>query len=116
MSAACKELRKLLVRAPNGSNVKGRTYGGTMIDCDAYIKLDGPYDVILTRQPNGSYKMETDFWAGSVANEIGENGKRLVQMYGVCRAEQAARKLGHAVTRQITKSGAINVLISGGRY
>jgi hypothetical protein len=116
LSLACRDLHKQLVRAPMGQKVQGRTYGGTMVDCDAYVKLDGPYDVILTREPKGTYKMQTDFWAGSVAKEIGENGKRLVQMYGVNKAEMSARRLGHAVTRQITKTGAINVLISGGRF
>ena len=116
LNAACRELKKSMVRAPQGQKVKGRTFAGAMVECDAYIKLDGPYDVLLNRQKDGSYKMETDFWAGSVAQEIGQGGKRLIQLYGVCKAEATARKLGHAVSRQVLKNGSINVLISGGRY
>ena len=113
VNAACREMKKTLVRAAAGKKVQGRTWAGALVDCDAYIKLDGPYDLLLTRQPNGTYKPQADLWGGHVENELGKGCKRLTQLYGVCKTELAARKLGHTVARQVLKNGSINVMITG---
>jgi hypothetical protein len=44
----------------------------------------------------------------------GEQANKFKQLYGVARAEIAAKKLGHTVKRQVMSNGAINVVITGG--
>ena len=112
---ACRELK---IELKTGTGLQARTYNGS-IQADAVIVLPSEYDVALHRQKDGTYKMEVDYyarWGQKSATEfIGENGKKLTQLYGVCKTELTARRLGHSVSRQVLKNGSINVLITGAR-
>lgn len=102
-----------LIRAQPGAKVQARGYGSGMVDCDAMIRLPGPYDVALTRQPDGTYTLTTDFWRGHVAEYCGENFGRLLQLYGVHATLAQARKMGCRAQRVLGKNGSINVVITG---
>lgn len=90
--------------------------------CDHAIGIPGTdWEVGLARPRNGKgYRLMFDFY-GPQGRPIleklgGEKANKFVQLYGVAKAEISARKLGHAVTRQVLKNGSINVLISGGMF
>lgn len=123
LHAACRELKLSFARAQQGQKIKARAYGSALVDADAVITLAGNHDVALHRQPNGTYKMEVDYYPSYMPNgtqilaadQIGVNGKKLTQYYGIHAATLAARRLGHNVTRQPGKNGIINLCITGAR-
>lgn len=90
--------------------------------CEHAIGIPGiSWEVGLAKPRNGKgLRLMFDFF-GYEGRPIleklgGEKANKFVQLYGVAKAEIAARKLGHAVSRQTLKNGSINVLISGGRF
>lgn len=107
LKQAVKELGLGLVE-----NGIARGYKGNSTKGDYVIRLKGPYDVALIRQTDGTYGIVTDWWAGHVAAEIGHNGGKLLQAYGVNVATNAARKQGHSVTRSIQNDGSIKLTVS----
>lgn len=114
LRAACRELK---LELKTGQGLTARTYSGS-IAADAVIVLPSAYDVALHRQKDGSYKMEVDYYksysaTSKAADFIGENGNKLKQIYGICKAELSARKLGFHTIRQPLHNGAVNVLVRG---
>jgi hypothetical protein len=109
---ACREIGVELQTAPAGQKVKARGYYNETLDCDAVVKLKGPYDVALTREANGSYKITADFYAGHVARELGQNCGKLIQRYGLVKATNAARLKGYGVRRVQGANGSIKLLVS----
>ncbi len=77
------------------------------------IKLKGPYDIALNRTKDGTYGLITDWWAGHVAQEVGERFGRLLQLYGVHKAQIEARRKGCTTRRQTLADGSIKLLIGG---
>ena len=76
--------------------------------------LKGPYDIAVNRQPDGTYGLTTDWWAGHVEKEVGVNYGKLLQLYGVWKTALEATRKGYMVTRQPLKNGSIKVFLSGG--
>lgn len=108
LTAACKELG-LTVEA----NTSARGYASNNVHGEHVIRLKGPYDIAVNRQPDGTYGLTTDWWSGYVAQEVGSNFSRLLQLYAVHKATAEARKRGHSVQRKAGTNGAIKLVIGG---
>lgn len=54
------------------ANAEARGYANDRLKADYVIRLKGPYDVAVTRQPNGAHELTCDWWDGHVAREVGE--------------------------------------------
>ena len=105
---ACGELGFTLL-----PNSEARGYYENKIKGDFVIRLRGPYDIALNRQPDGSYGFTADLWAGHVEQEVGKGYGRLLQLYAVHKATREARKNGHFVTRSQKQDGSIKLVIAG---
>lgn len=79
-------------------------------------------EVGLVQTPTG-YRLEFDeilqgeggfsSWESEFEKTIGTGARKLVQLYGVHKATIEARRLGHIVTRQPGKNGAIKLVVTG---
>jgi hypothetical protein len=96
-------------------NAEARGYGNAQQRGDFVIRLKGPYDVALNRQPDGSYGLTTDWWEGHAEKEVGKECGKLLQLYGVYKATREARKKGLTVQRATLKNGAIKLTLTGGQ-
>ncbi|MEI8351396.1 MAG: DUF1257 domain-containing protein [bacterium] len=105
---ACRELGVELLE-----NAIARGYAANTHKGDLVIRLKGPYDVALNRQPDGSYGLTTDWWGGHVERELGTGFGKLLQLYGVYRAQQEARRKGYTTRRQQLGDGSIKLTIGG---
>ena len=76
------------------------------------VRLKGPYDVALNRQPDGTYGLTTDWWDGHVEKEVGKSFGRLLQLYGVHKATAEARKKGYSVLRNPQSNGSIKLVLA----
>ena len=94
-------------------NAQARGYSTNKTKGDYVLRLKGPYDVALNKQPDGSYGLTTDWWDGHVEREVGTNYGRLLQHYAVHKATAEARRRGHIVQRKLQKNGAIKLVIGG---
>jgi hypothetical protein len=108
LRAACAELNLPLL-----GNSEARGYGGRTEHGDFVIRLQGPYDIALRHQPDGTWGLVADLWDGHVEREVGSNFGRLLQLYGVHKATKEARKRGHQVRRHGLTNGAIKLVIGG---
>ncbi len=79
---------------------------------DYVIRLKGPYDIALNKQPDGTFGLTADLWNGHIENEVGQGYGKLLQLYGVHKAMREARKKGHLVRRSLQKDGAIKLVMS----
>jgi hypothetical protein len=105
---ACAELGLTLVQ-----NAEARGYGANRHRGEHVIKLKGPYDIALNRQPDGTYGLTTDWWDGHVEKEVGANYGKLLQLYGVHKAQVEARKKGYTTRRTHLADGSIKLTIGG---
>jgi len=80
---------------------------------DYIIKLKGPYDIALNKQPDGTYGLTADLWNGHVENEVGQGYGKLLQLYGVHKATLEARKKGLSVLRRQQQNGSIKLVLMG---
>ncbi len=110
LKAACRELGLELL-----DNTEARGYGRNTRHGDQVIRLKGPYDIAVNRQPEGNYGLSTDWWGGHVEREVGANFGRLLQLYGVHKARIEASRKGYTVRRETLKDGAIKLVIGGVR-
>ena len=108
LRGACQELGLSLFQ-----NAQARGYGSNTHQGDFVIRLRGPYDVALTRQQDGSYGMTTDWWGGHVEKELGAGYGKLLQLYGVYKAQAEARRKGLTTRRQQLGDGSIKLTIGG---
>ena len=107
LRSACQEMGlSMLQKAEARGYYENKTKG------DYVIRLKGPYDIALNKQPDGSFGLTADLWNGHVENEVGQGYGKLLQLYGVHKAIQEARKKGHWVTRSQQQNGAIKLSIS----
>ncbi len=107
LRSACQEMGIPLLQ-----NVEARGYYENRIKGDFVIKLKGPYDIAVNRQPDGTFGLTADLWNGHVENEVGQGYGKLLQLYGVHKATLEARKKGHMVRRSQQKDGAIKLVIA----
>lgn len=94
-------------------DTEARGYAGQTRKGDAVIKLNGPYDIAVNQQPDGTYALTTDWWNGHVEKEVGTNYSKLFQLYGVHKAMREARRKGYLTTRKTLPNGAIKLTIGG---
>jgi len=107
LRAACAELNLALLE-----NTEARGYGNNRHKGQFVIQLNGPYDIALVRQTDGSFSLLTDWWDGHVEREVGRNFGRLLQLYAVHKAAIEARKRGLSIQRKQLQNGAITLTIS----
>jgi hypothetical protein len=93
-------------------NTDARGYGTKKLKADFVVRLSGPYDVAVHRQPDGTFGLTTDWWNGHVAKEVGDNFGKLLQLYGIHKATAEARRRGHMVRRLPHANGAIKLVIA----
>ncbi len=110
LQSACLELGVTLTENANARGYRGRTTYGEYV-----IRLNGPYDIAVNRQEDGNFGLTTDWWDGHVEREVGSKYGRLLQLYGVHKAQTEARRKGLTTRRQNLKDGAIKIVIGGVR-
>lgn len=108
LRAACQELGLSLLQ-----NTTARGYYNNQTRGDFVIRLKGPYDIALNRQPDSSFGLTADLWAGNVEKEVGKGYGRLLQLYGVHKAMREARRKGLLVKRSAKQDGSIKLTIVG---
>ena len=107
MRSACQEMGLSLLQ-----NAEARGYYENKTKGDYVIRLKGPYDIALNKQPDGSFGLTADLWNGHVEQEVGPGYGKLLQLYGVHKAMSEARKRGHLVRRSQQPNGSIKLCIS----
>lgn len=105
---ACRELGLEVL-----DHAEARGYGARWHPGDHVIRLKGPYDIALKAQPDGTFSLTTDWWDGHVEREVGPNFGRLLQLYGVYKAQREARRKGLTTRRQNLNDGRIKLTIGG---
>ena len=108
LQRACTELGLTVV-----AHTTARGYSTNTVHGEHVIRLKGPYDIAVNRQPDGTFGLTTDWWDGHVEKEVGANYGRLLQLYAVHKATAEARKRGHSVQRKAGQHGAIKLMIGG---
>lgn len=104
LQAACTELGLSVL-----PNTQARGFAGNNVHGEHVIKLNGPYDIAVNRQPDGNLALITDLWQGHVEREVGPAFGRLKQLYGVHLATREARRRGLHVQRQTLGDGRIRL-------
>ena len=94
-------------------NAVARGYGQNKHEGEYVIKLKGPYDIAVNRQPEGTFGLTCDWYDGHVEKEVGANYGRLLQLYGVHKARIEAQKKGYTAHRQTLGDGSIKLVIGG---
>lgn len=110
LRAACEELGLGVL-----ANTQARGYGGNKLNGDLVIRLNGPYDIAVNSQQDGSFGLTCDWWGGHVEQEAGKAYGKLLQLYGVHKAQAEARRKGYTSRRQSLKDGSIKLTIGGVR-
>lgn len=105
---ACAELGFELLQ-----DAEARGYGTQRQHGDFVIRLKGPYDVALTRQGDGNYRLSADWFEHHVEKEVGSNYGRLLQLYAVHKTAREVRKRGLNVQRTARADGSIKLTIGG---
>jgi len=107
LRSACNEMGLALLQ-----NAEARGYYENKTKGEWVVRLKGPYDIAVNKQPDGSFGLTADLWNGHVEQEVGQNYGKLLQLYGVCKAVNEARKRGHLVRRSQQQDGSIKLAIS----
>jgi hypothetical protein len=108
LRSACKEMGLTVLQ-----NTTARGYGGSTRQGDFVIKLNGPFDIALNKQPDNTYDLTTDYWMGHVEKEVGKDYSKLIQLYGVHKTTIEARKKGLSVLRRQKQDGSIKLVLMG---
>jgi hypothetical protein len=108
LRSACNEMGLTLLQ-----NTTARGYGSSTRTGDFVIKLEGPFDIAVNKQQDGTFGLTTDWWAGHVEKEVGQNYGKLLQLYGVHKATIEARKKGLSVLRRQKQDGSIKLVLMG---
>ena len=109
LRAACAELGLTVEANAVARGYKTNTHRGDLV-----IRLKGPYDIAATKQ-GATFGLTCDWWDGHVEKEVGANYGRLLQLYGVHKAQIEARKKGYTTRRQVLGDGSIKLVIGGVR-
>ncbi|MDB6025140.1 MAG: hypothetical protein JWM68_1363, partial [Verrucomicrobiales bacterium] len=108
LRAACVELGLTVLQKAEARGFINNKQSG-----DYVVRLKGPYDIALNKQPDGSFGLTSDLWEGHVEKEVGTGYGKLLQLYAVHKATREARRKGHLVKRSLQKNGAIKLVIAG---
>ena len=106
LRAAVKEMGFELL-----SNTDARGYSTMKQHGDYVVRLKGPYDIAVNRQPDGTYGLTTDWFAGHVEKEVGPQFGHLLQLYAIHKTTQEARKKGFLVQRKPQPNGSIKLVL-----
>lgn len=109
IDALCSALREMGLALFTNGNARG--YSSNKTHGDFVIRLNGPYDIALNKQPDGSYGLIADLYAGHVENEVGQNYGKLLQLYGIHKTMQEARKKGYSAMRKTQADGSIKLTL-----
>ena len=104
--SACAEMGLTIA-----NNTHARGYGQNRIPGDYVIRLNGPYDVALNQEQDGTFRLTTDWWGNHVEKEVGKNFGKLLQLYAVHKATREAKKRGLRVRRQNQNTGEIKLTL-----
>ena len=107
LRSAVTELGLQLVPKTTARGFINQTVKGEFV-----IRLKGPYDIAVNRQPDATFGLTTDWWDGHVEKEVGSNFGRLLQLYGVHKASLEARKKGFSVLRKPQPNGSIKLILA----
>lgn len=105
---ACAELGLEVIE-----NGRARGYNTNDVPGEYVLRLKGPYDIAVNRQPDGTFALTTDWWDGHVEKEAGAGFGRLLQLYAVHKATREARRKGYIVQRRSQQDGSIKLCIEG---
>jgi hypothetical protein len=94
-------------------NAQARGYESTNIQGEFVIRLNGPYDIALNKQPDNTYGLSCDWFMGHVEKEVGNKYAKLLQLYAAHKAMREARKKGYSVIRKQQPNGAIKLTLLG---
>jgi hypothetical protein len=108
LRSACAELG-LIVK----QNAEARGYYENKTKGDYVIKLKGPYDIAVNKQPDGTFGLTADLYEGHVEKEVGKDYGKLLQLYGVHKTTMEARKKGFSILRRPQPNGAIKLVLMG---
>ncbi len=108
LRSACQEMGLFLLQ-----KAKARGYYENKTKGDYVIRLKGPYDIALNKQPDGTFGLTADLWNGHVEKEVGEGYGKLLQLYGVHKTQIEAREKGLSVPRRQQQNGAIKLVLMG---
>lgn len=112
--AALREAVKEFSGCSLKENTEGRTYGSP-VKADYVISTGktASYDVLCYKQKDGSLRMTTDWYNGSVAKVLGTNLNKLMQSYKKHKSLAEARVQGCCVSQTVLPNGSIELLIGG---
>lgn len=105
---ACTELGLSVLENTDARGFAGATHQG-----DHVIRLKGPFDIAVNRQPDGDFHLSCDWWDGHVEQEVGKNYGRLLQLYAAHKTTREARRKGLTVQRTQRSDGSIKLTIGG---
>ena len=94
------------------TNAEARGFVNSTTTGEYVIKLKGPYDISLNKQPDGTYGLTTDWWADHVEKEVGKDYGKLLQLYGIHKATLEARKKGYNALRKTLPNGSIKLTLA----
>lgn len=101
LTALAQAARELGCILQNGAS-RGRIYGGVTQAADFIIRVpQARYDVLVTKNPDSTLSLSTDFYGGSVGAVLGTNLESLVQGYQVARTIAEYQSRGYTVTREV---------------
>jgi len=109
LKAACAEMGLTVI-----PDSQARGYGTAQLKGEFVIKLKGPYDIAVNRQPDGTFGLTTDWWDGHVEKEVGTKYGKLLQFYGVHKTMREAQHKGYTVKRKSLADGSIRLAIAAG--
>ena len=108
LRAACKDLNLQLLQ-----NAEARGYGTKRERAAHVIQLNGPFDIAVHPERDGTHRLSTDWWDGHVEREVGKSYGRLLQLYGAHKATREAHKRGLTVHWSRHTHEAIKLTIGG---
>lgn len=112
LDALAAALERLGCRLEGPGEITG--YFRSMGRADRIIRLpDTKYTVGLVRQPDGTYTLQADLWAGHVERTLGRNCGRLLQEYAVEVVTRTARRKGQHVHQERLPDGRVRLRIRG---
>ena len=108
LQSACAELGFGFAKDARARGIGTEQHG------DYVIRLNGPCDVAVQRQQDGTFGLSTDWWDGHVEKEVGAKYGRLLQLYAVHKTAREARRRGLNIQRCSLANGTIKLVLTGG--
>lgn len=89
------------------AQARARGYQGKSLKADYVLELRGPYDVALIKNAEGIFEIHADWMGGSVANQIGTRGSKLLQAYAVAVVKIEAESRGMHIEQELLSDGTV---------